>query len=90
MLVVANKSSSEPVLLISTDRGLSAREILEIYAGRFSLEIAIRDLKEEFGLSHYQFRKPLAIRRLIHLILFARFFWVLVLLKVRPEWLFKG
>ena len=85
-----NKGSSRPVLLVSTDRDLSAREILEIYAGRFSLEIAIRDLKEEFGLGHYQLRKPLAIRRFIHLVLFARSFWALVLLKVRPEWLFKG
>ncbi len=62
---------------------------MEIYAARFSLEIAIRDLKEEFGLADYQFQKPLAIRRFVHLVLFARSFWQLVLLKAKPEWLIR-
>lgn len=57
-MIAESRDKGTPHLLVSTDRTLSTKQILEIYAARFSLEIAIRDLKEEFELSHYQFQKP--------------------------------
>jgi len=44
----------EPVILVSTDLSLTAAHIIDIYAARFSLEIAIRDLKQHFGFEDYQ------------------------------------
>ena len=41
-------------ILVSTDLSLTAAQIIEIYAARFSLEIAIRDLKQHFGFEDYQ------------------------------------
>jgi hypothetical protein len=46
---------------------LSAAQILEIYAARFSIELAIRDLKQHFGLAHYQGYLGIAIDRFVHL-----------------------
>ena len=52
--VVVIEGVKEPIILVSTDLSLTAAQIIEIYAARFSLEIAIRDLKQHFGFEDYQ------------------------------------
>ncbi len=46
---------------------LSAAQIIEIYGARFSIELAIRDLKQHFGLAHYQCYLGIAMDRFVHL-----------------------
>jgi len=52
--VVVTEGVKGPIILVSTDLSLTAAQIIEIYAARFSLEIAIRDLKQHFGFEDYQ------------------------------------
>lgn len=47
------KGKKEPVILLCTDLTLQAVQIIEIYAARFSIEIAIRDLKQNFGFGDF-------------------------------------
>ena len=50
--VVVTQGIKEPIIFLSTDLSLSAAQIIEIYGARFSIELAIRDLKQHFGLAH--------------------------------------
>ncbi len=54
-----------PVLLACTDLTMTASQILELYAARFSLELAIRDLKGYVGLGDYQSTTTLAFCRFV-------------------------
>lgn len=65
--VVAIRAKGRPILLISTDLSLTAQEIIEIYGARFSIEIAIRDLKQHVGFSDYQMTTTLGIVRFVQL-----------------------
>ncbi len=65
--VVVAKGKKEPIIFLSTDLTLTAPQIMEIYAARFSIELAIRDLKQHFGLAHYQCYLGIAIDRFVHL-----------------------
>ena len=47
--VVVIEGIKEPILLLSTDLALTIAQIIEIYGARFTIEIAIRDLKGYFG-----------------------------------------
>ena len=67
--------------LLSTDLTLCAKQIIEIYAARFALEIGIRDLKQYFGLGDYQCYKFQAIIRFVHLSCLSFCLWRLVLLE---------
>jgi len=78
----------EPVILVSTDLSLTAAQIIEIYAARFSLEIAIRDLKQHFGFEDYQATTTTAIFRRGQLCCTAFCIWKLMLLPENaPTWL---
>ena len=68
----------QPVILITTDLSLSAEQIITIYASRFSIEIAIRDLKGHFGFGDYQCTS--GFLRFIHLCCFSFCLWRLMLL----------
>lgn len=65
--VVAIWAKSRPILLVSTDLDLTAKQILEIYGARFSIELAIRDLKQSVGFSDYQMTSTLGIVRFAQL-----------------------
>ena len=65
--VVVIEGLKEAVLLFSTDLTLSMAQIIEIYGARFTIELAIRDLKEHFGLADYQCYLATAIHRFVHL-----------------------
>lgn len=65
--VVVIEGIKEPILLLSTDLTLTIAQIIEIYGARFTIEIAIRDLKGYFGLADYQCYRHTAIYRFAHL-----------------------
>lgn len=65
--VVVVTGIKRPILLFSTDVGLSMAQIIEIYGARFTIELAIRDLKGHFGLADYQCYLTTAIYRFVHL-----------------------
>lgn len=61
--VVRVEGATRPLLLACTDVTLTAQQILELYAARFSLELAIRDVKGYFGIGDYQATTTLAFCR---------------------------
>lgn len=63
--VVVAEGNTRPVLLVCTDLTMTAEQILELYAARFSLELAIRDLKGFCGLGDYQATTTLAFCRFV-------------------------
>jgi len=65
--VVVVEGLKQPIILFSTDLSLSLTHIIEIYGARFAIELAIRDLKEHFGLADYQCYLTTAIHRFVHL-----------------------
>lgn len=86
--VVVLEGAKEPIILVSTDRSLSALQIIEIYGARFSIELTIRDLKQHFGLGDYQCTTTLAILRFVHLACVAFCLWRLALLDhLEAGWL---
>lgn len=78
--VVVFEGINEPIILISTDLTLTAAEIIEIYSYRFSIEIAIRDLKQHFGFSDYQCTTTSSIFRFVQLSCVSFCLWRLMLL----------
>ena len=86
--VVVLEGAKEPIILVSTDRSLSALQIIDIYGARFSIELTIRDLKHQFGLGDYQCTTTLAILRFVHLACIAFCLWRLALIEhLEAGWL---
>jgi hypothetical protein len=86
--VVVVEGIKRPVLLLSTDLSLSAAAIIDLYAARFTIEIAIRDLKQTFGLGDYQATTGIAILRFVHLCCLSFCVWRWLLLPDQaPHWL---
>jgi hypothetical protein len=65
--VVVIEGLKEPIILLSTDLTLTIAQIIAIYAARFTIEIAIRDLKGHFGLADDQCYLHIAIYPFVHL-----------------------
>lgn len=78
--VVVVEGLHNPVILISTDMSLTAAQIIEIYSSRFSIEIAIRDLKQHLGFCDYQATTTASILRFIQLSCISLCLWRLMLL----------
>jgi hypothetical protein len=86
--VVVLKGRHQPVLLFTTDLSLTAAQIIEIYGARFTIELAIRDLKGYFGLADYQCYRTTAIHRFVHLACLAFCLYRLIQLKAHTcAWL---
>jgi hypothetical protein len=84
--VVVLAGIKKPIILMATDVSLTATQIIEIYAARFTIELAIRDLKQYFGLGDYQCYRGSAIHRFVHLACVA--FCGCRLIQLRhPKWL---
>lgn len=79
--VVVVAGIKQPVLLFATDLSLSMVQIIEIYGARFTIELAIRDLKGHFGLADYQCYLTTAIYRFVHLACVAFCLYRLIQLK---------
>jgi Transposase DDE domain len=85
---VVLEGAKEPILLVCTDLALSALQIIEISGARFSIELTIRDLKQQFGLGDYQCTTTLAILRFVHLACLAFCLWRLTLIEsLKAGWL---
>lgn len=54
-------------VVMSSDLSLTPRETASLYAARFTIEIMFRELKQHFGMGHYQVRLPQAILKHVHL-----------------------
>ena len=88
--VVVTKGIKEPIIFLSTDLSLSAAQIMEIYGARFSIELAIRDLKQHFGLGDYQCYLGIAIDRFVNLACIAYcLFGLLQRQQMNCEWMSK-
>jgi Transposase DDE domain len=86
--VVTIATKHEPILLVSTDVALPPTVIVQLYAARFPMELALRDLKQYCGVGDYQCHTLLAIHRFVHLALTAFCLWRLTLLQDRQApWL---
>ena len=79
VVVIATKAN--PIILLSTNLTLTAGQIIEIYAGRFSLEIAIRDLLQKVGFTDYQMTTTIAFIRFAQLCCCALSLGQLILAK---------
>lgn len=86
--VVAIKTSNKPIILLSTDLALSPEQIIHIYSLRFSLETAIRDLKQSFGFGDYQATNFSAIYRFVGLSMVSFSLWRLTaIVSIYSNWL---
>jgi len=65
--VVVARGKAKPIIFLSTDLSLTATQIIELYSARFSIELAIRDSKQYFGLADYQCYVSIAIERFVNL-----------------------
>jgi hypothetical protein len=84
--VVVIEGLKEPILLVCTDLTLTMAQIIEIYAARFPIELAIRDLKQYFGIADYQCYRGVAIHRFVHLACVAFCLYRLIQLRAHA-WL---
>jgi hypothetical protein len=64
--VVFKGKGGKLISLISTDLSLTATQIIEIYGSRFSVEIAIRDIKQHLGFEEYQHHSLFPALRFLH------------------------
>lgn len=66
-VVVFKGKSGKLISFISTDLSLTAAQIIEIYGSRFSIEIAIRDIKQHLGFEEYQHHSLFPTLRFLHI-----------------------
>jgi hypothetical protein len=65
--VITRRLGKDDLVIMCNDLGLTPREVVELYADRFSIEMTFRELKQHFGLGHYQVRIPRAIESHVQL-----------------------
>jgi hypothetical protein len=86
--VVVIQNIGEPIIFLSTDLTLTARQVIILYAMRFAAELGIRDAKQHFGLGDYQCTSFAAMTRFVGLSLTSFCLWRLTLLTdMNAEWL---
>ncbi len=79
--VVVVQTRGRPVILLSTDLSLPPVAIVDSYGLRFPAELAIRNLKQFFGLGDYQCTGLLAITRFVGLSVISYCLWQVVQVK---------
>ena len=79
--IVVVEGITAPLIFLSTDVSLSAKQIIEIYGARFSIEHALRSLKHQLGLADYQCTTWVAMVRFVHLACTALCLFRLLLLQ---------
>jgi hypothetical protein len=82
--LVVIKAKKRPILLVTTHLSLTPKQIIEIYGARFSLEIAIRELKQYIGFGDYQATTTVAFLRFTQLCCCALSIAKLILSKKEP------
>lgn len=66
-MILADPSGKEPMAmaLLSTNTSLSAQEIIERYAQRWTIEVCFRDAKQLSGVGEARNRTPQAVKRTV-------------------------
>ena len=59
-LVILRYAGKSAAVIMSTDLSLTPQEPAGLFADRFQIEMTFRELKQRFGLGHYQARLPRA------------------------------
>jgi len=86
--IVVVQTKGDPVILLSTDLTLSPTSMIELYGRRFPAELAIRNLKQCFGLGDYQCTSLLAMTRFVGGSLLSYCVWQVVAVQEHEaEWL---
>jgi len=80
--VVVVKTASNPLILVCSSETISAEDIIQLYAARFSIETAIEQMKGSLGWCDYQCYTPIAFHRFVNLICFAASWWKTVSLCI--------
>jgi len=89
--VVVTRINNRVNAFVCTDLSLTAEQILEIYGSRFSIELAIRDMKQHLGLEDYQHQSLLPTLRFLHLVAVAYSIGRIALLNCsNSSWLNDG
>lgn len=65
VLVRGRSSTGYDIALISTDLGATASQIIERYASRWSIEVAIEDAKQTIGVGQARNRLQPAVQRTV-------------------------
>jgi hypothetical protein len=73
--IVVVKTASQPLILVCSDINLSAENIIQLYAARFSIEICIEQMKGPLGWTDYQCYTYIAFHRLVNFVCFAASYW---------------
>lgn len=68
---VVVKTKRKTLAFICTDLTIGAKEIIEIYGSRFSIEICIRDMKTNLGLEDYQCQNYYGTLRFLQIVIVA-------------------
>ena len=73
--VVVVKTKGEPLILVCTALHITAVDVIELYAARFTIETAIQYMKGEMGLLDCQCTTAVAIHRFMNLVCIATTWW---------------
>lgn len=73
--IVVVKTASHPLILVCSSVLISAEDIIQLYAARFSIETAIEQMKGPLGLPDYQCYTHIAFHRFVNLVCFAASWW---------------
>jgi len=88
--VVVIQTTGNPIILLSTDLTLTPKQIIILYAMRFSVELGIRDAKQHFGFGDYQCSSLLAMTRFVGLSLVSFCLWrITLLMEQNADWLLQ-
>jgi hypothetical protein len=68
LVISKQKDNAEPKYYISTDKELTAKEILSIYEDRWDIETAHREANQKLGFKDYQLRSKRSIERFMQLV----------------------
>ena len=64
----------EIITLATNDVDCSAKEIVEVYRNRWTIEVLFKSAKQQLGLGDYQFLKLRAVERYLHLVMLSHIF----------------
>lgn len=75
-VVVSKNGSGKRNYYMSTDTGLSARDILEIYENRWNIEVTHREGNQKLGFKEYHMRRKPYIERFMQIVFLV---WMIIL-----------
>lgn len=82
VIVKKSRRDPEPAYLMTTDPAMSAEEVIVAFAGRWSIEIAIRNAKSELGLGQARVRTKRSVLRVTNFCLWIQSLLILAWVKV--------